>query len=84
VSWATGEAGEIERAVVAAAGSTPEALIQAAKICGFRGERRSLRVPLADLHWTLDDSALTLSFALPPGAYATSVLRELMKTPELG
>ena len=84
VSWATGQAGEIEQAVITEQGSTAEALIQAAKVCGFRGERRSLRVPLEELEWRLDGSILTLSFVLPPGAYATSVLRELMKTPDLG
>jgi tRNA pseudouridine13 synthase len=31
------------------------------------------------LEWALDGAVLTLSFSLPPGAYATSVLRELMK-----
>ena len=84
VSWATGEPGEIERAVVVEQGSTPERLVDAAKTCGFRGERRSLRVPLADLEWMLDEGVLRLAFSLPPGAYATSVLRELMKTPSLG
>ena len=83
VSWASGEPGEIEQAVVTEAGSTQEQLVQAAKACGFRGERRSLRVPLVDVDWSLDGSTLTLSFSLPPGAYATSVLRELMKMPEL-
>jgi tRNA pseudouridine13 synthase len=84
VSWATGEPGEIEKAVVIEQGSTPEQLIDAAKACGFRGERRSLRVPLTEVEWTLDGSSLTLAFSLPPGAYATSVLRELMKTPQAG
>ena len=84
VSWASGEPGEIERLVVEDGGSTRESLVDAAKACGFRGERRSFRVPLAELDWTLNGSVLTLSFFLPPGAYATSVLRELMKIPELG
>lgn len=84
VSWASGEPGEIERAVAIENELMPESLVEAAKTCGFRGERRSLRVPLADLDWTLDGSVLTLSFSLPPGAYATSVLRELMKITELG
>lgn len=82
VSWATGEPGEMEQAVVAEAGTIQEQLVQAAKACGFRGERRSLRVPLNGLEWSVEGSALTLSFALPPGAYATSVLRELMKVGE--
>jgi tRNA pseudouridine13 synthase len=83
VSWASGEPGEIEQAVLAEEGTTQEQLVQAAKACGFRGERRSLRVQLLELKWTLEGSVLTISFALPPGAYATSVLRELMKTPEM-
>lgn len=79
-SWADGEPGRIEEAVIAEAETTKEALIAAAKACGFRGERRALRIPLAELEWALDGSTLTLAFTLPPGAYATSVLRELMKT----
>lgn len=79
VSWASGEPGRIEDAVIMDAGTTKEALIAAAKVCGFRGERRALRVLLTELEWSLSDNALTLSFSLPPGAYATSVLRELMK-----
>jgi tRNA pseudouridine13 synthase len=81
VSWATGEPGAIEEAVVAEAGTTREQLVTAAKACGFRGERRALRVRLTDLEWALQGSVFSLSFRLPPGAYATSVLRELIKSP---
>jgi tRNA pseudouridine13 synthase len=80
VSWASGEPGRIEEAVIAEAGTTKDALVAAGKACGFRGERRALRVPLQELEWSLEGSVLTLAFTLPPGAYATSVLRELMKT----
>lgn len=80
VSWAGGEPGLIEETVVAEAGTTKDALVAAGKACGFRGERRALRIPLAELGWSLDGSVLTLAFTLPPGAYATSLLRELMKT----
>ncbi len=79
VSWATDEPGKAEEAVIAEAGTTKDALIAAAKACGFRGERRALRVPLTELEWSLSGDVLTLAFSLPPGAYATSVLRELMK-----
>ena len=43
------------------------------------GGRRPFRVPLqeASLSW---DEGLLLSFMLPPGSYATSVLREITKT----
>ncbi|PLY00964.1 MAG: tRNA pseudouridine(13) synthase TruD [Desulfuromonas sp.] len=44
------------------------------------GERRALRVPLADTQLpTVEDGNLTLSFILPKGSYATSVLDEVMK-----
>jgi tRNA pseudouridine13 synthase len=79
-SWASGEPGEIERAVAAEFDATPESLQEAGKACGFRGERRALRVRLADPEWSIQGDALTVSFTLPPGGYATNVLRELMKT----
>lgn len=80
VSWAEGEPGEIERAVAAEFDATPESLQAAGKACGFRGERRPLRVKLGDPDWLIQGNVLTVSFTLPPGAYATNVLRELMKT----
>ncbi len=48
----------------------------------LEGERRPLRVPLGspDLH--AEEDAIVLEFSLPKGAYATSVLREIMKTCE--
>jgi tRNA pseudouridine13 synthase len=77
--WASGVPGDIERATAAESGHSTESLSEAAKACGFRGERRPVRVPLQDVNWVLDGDALMISFRLPPGAYATSVLRELMK-----
>ena len=77
--WATGVPGDIERAVAAELGTTPELLSKAGAECGFRGERRALRVCLNDLSWSLEGTVLTLGFWLPPGSYATSVLREVVK-----
>ena len=77
--WATGVPGDIEREVVAELGTTPELLSKAGAECGFRGERRALRVRLNDLSWSLEGTVLTLGFWLPPGSYATSVLREVVK-----
>lgn len=46
------------------------------------GERRPLRFPLhSPLLSSEDDNCLTLSFSLPKGSYATSVLREITKKP---
>jgi len=44
------------------------------------GTRRPLRIPLK--HWTLEakGNTLELHFELPKGAYATAVIRELMKS----
>lgn len=44
----------------------------------LKGARRALRIPLRDVESRYDDGLL-LSFALPPGGYATVVLRELLK-----
>lgn len=43
------------------------------------GARRPLRVPLQDVAAAGEPGALCLAFTLPPGAYATIVLREVMK-----
>jgi tRNA pseudouridine13 synthase len=45
----------------------------------MEGERRPLRVPVADLSYRLEGDFLTLEFALPKGSYATSLLREITK-----
>lgn len=44
-------------------------------------ERRSLRLSVKNLEWNLDtnNKCLELSFFLPAGGYATSVLREIIK-----
>ena len=45
---------------------------------GLKQERRALRLRPEGLAWRwLDDAALELRFDLPPGCYATTVLREL-------
>jgi tRNA pseudouridine13 synthase len=44
----------------------------------MKGARRPFRVPLADIQVSWDDG-LVLQFQLPPGSYATGVLREVMK-----
>jgi len=47
---------------------------------GLEQERRALRVTVKDLEWQwLESGIMQLQFALVSGAYATSVLREIVK-----
>ena len=74
----TGEPAAIEAAALAALELAPEAFANLPFRLG-RGERRPLRVPVTEVAAeALADGALRLSFTLPKGAYATSVLRELL------
>jgi len=45
----------------------------------MEGERRPLRIQLKDPVVEMEESSLVLEFSLPRGAYATSVLREILK-----
>lgn len=48
---------------------------------GLEQDRRALRVMARDLAWTwLSEGNLELAFTLPPGAYATALLREVVAT----
>ena len=72
----TGVVRELELAALQ--GDTATRLRAGLERAGLRQERRALRLRPAELEWRwLADSALELRFALPPGSYATTVLREL-------
>ena len=58
------------------------ALVEALERAGLDAARRSLRLRAAGLEWRIEGDRLELAFELPPGAYATSVLRELVSTTE--
>ena len=48
---------------------------------GLKQERRSLRIQANQLDWQwYENGSLRVQFSLPPGAYATSVLRELCQS----
>lgn len=74
----------------AQAGLLEEALLEKEKVrledfrlpggLGMEGERRPLRVPLEEAQVREEGADLVVRFALPRGSYATSVLREIMKT----
>ncbi len=69
----------LESAVLAEESLMREGLEKA----GLEQERRSLRLPVKGLQWQFTQPhQLQLEFALPAGAYATSVIRELVLVSE--
>jgi tRNA pseudouridine13 synthase len=73
-SGVAGGAAAIEQSVLEPLAPVVAALGRA----GVDADRRSLRVRAAGLSWRWDGGDLRLEFALPPGAYATALLRELV------
>ncbi|MFT5636554.1 MAG: 2-C-methyl-D-erythritol 2,4-cyclodiphosphate synthase [Cognaticolwellia sp.] len=45
---------------------------------GLKQERRRIRLSIKDTDITVDNDVVTLSFFLPSGAYATTIMRELI------
>jgi tRNA(Glu) U13 pseudouridine synthase TruD len=78
----TGEAMALESRVIQGVGLRPESLDSRA-LAPLVGRRRPLRFRLSALEIGAGEdgagSFLELRFALPPGCYATAVLRELGK-----
>jgi tRNA pseudouridine13 synthase len=78
VMLATDQAGIMEQAIL-----DKEQLTDATftKLAGLKlnGERRPLRVPLERVNCQQHATTLELSFTLPTGSFATTVLREIMK-----
>ena len=69
------EALMIEQQVLGAFPALTQGLIN----CAVDSDRRALRVNVRDLQWQfIDETSLELSFTLPPGSYATAVLREII------
>jgi len=70
-----------EDAILARAGIPRDAFARVRAIA--EGTRRDAAIQVADATVTrVDDSTIDVGFALPGGAYATAVMREIMKTPE--
>lgn len=70
----TGLAAEMEQTVL----QNWPLLIEVLKAQRVQASRRSLRLYPAELEWHFDGDSLDLVFALPPGSYATTVLREIL------
>lgn len=76
--WATGRPGELEREVLASRGVSAEDLSRAR----LSGSRRAGRLPIPDLRIEKEPGGLAFTFSLPKGSYATTLMREFMKTGE--
>ncbi|UFS68864.1 tRNA pseudouridine(13) synthase TruD [Geomonas sp. RF6] len=74
----SGEQLELEQGVLEAHGVTRESFALPGAL-RMDGERRALRVPVSETVVQGEGENLVLSFALPRGSYATSLLREIMK-----
>ncbi len=70
----TAGAAEMEQAVLQ---NWPE-LLEVLTAQRVQASRRSLRLYPAELEWSFVGEDLELAFVLPPGAYATTVLREIL------
>lgn len=78
--FALGPMGEIERAILAAEAIEPrEFIIPRMPNLSTKGTRREVLLQVPDLRYELGEGTATLDFSLPRGAYATSLLREIMK-----
>jgi tRNA pseudouridine13 synthase len=80
--WGEGELRSADAArdteLAAMQGDTATRLRNGLERAGLKQERRALRLRPQDMAWSwLDDGSLELHFSLPPGCYATTVMREL-------
>ena len=79
--WGKGEQATTEEALAleATAANALPLLSEGLERIGMESSRRPLRLLVADLDWAFcTENALRLCFTLPPGAYATVVLREIV------
>jgi tRNA pseudouridine13 synthase len=80
--FARGEMGEIERREIEREGLSPgDFIIPEIPYASSKGERRGLLARISELDISpYEDDALLFRFSLGSGMYATSVMREFMKT----
>jgi len=78
--WGKGEpmvSGEVQALEAEVAARHPD-ITKGLERISMEGARRSLRLLVRDMAWHEEPGALVLEFFLPAGAYATTVLRELV------
>ena len=76
---AEGQAGQLEQSLLDLEDLTLESFHLSGGLA-MDGERRPVRVPIQSPVASMDGEALLVSFSLPKGSFATSVLAEVMKT----
>ena len=88
--FSNGEMGEIEKSIVEQESiDKRDFIIPEIPFLSSSGSRRSLLAPLKTIDWKLikdkfhNGQALTLKFELQKGCYATSLLREFMKSKDI-
>ncbi len=74
--WATGKPGDLEQEVLASRGVSQDVLRRAK----LNGSRRTARLSVPDLKIEEHPQGLCFSFSLPKGSYATTLMREFMKS----
>jgi tRNA pseudouridine13 synthase len=79
---ATGEMGDIEKSVMDDLGLEPGhfRIVSLTELTS-PGIRRELAITGHDMEWDPGEAGVTFSFRLMKGCYATTVMRELMKSP---
>ena len=80
---AEGQPGSWERDLLSSESLALEDFRFGTKDASINGERRPTRAFPQDLSSRQEPDGLLLEFTLGPGIYATALLRELMKTPDL-
>lgn len=78
--WGRGEegpTGEV-RAIEVEAAAAEHGLRELLESQGFEAERRSLRLPVRELAWSLERDDFRIGFELPRGTFATAVLHEML------
>ena len=70
----TGEAQNFEQRIA----NLQPALCEGLPRFGLKQERRRIRLNIKEANITVDNDMVTLSFFLPAGAYATTIMRELI------
>jgi tRNA pseudouridine13 synthase len=76
---AKGQAGLLEQSLL----DKEQLTLETFRLSGglaMEGERRPLRVPIQSPECTQEKDSLLVTFSLPKGSFATTVLSELMKT----